>query len=185
MSSMASSICTWPTLISCRPSSRASQEEDDEWWWWWWWWCPSSRGLPIAAPAPPELLPAGDPEVALEHSSSLPYLGLETKVALPLRALGVSSVCPSSKVSFRWAMLSALPNLLRMRLANSRGFETTEVCVSAETPPLTPPTTPPPKPLIPARTLAPTSFSPCCMSLKTSLGCRAGPFCRTGNRALD
>ncbi|KAG7221098.1 hypothetical protein INR49_017539 [Caranx melampygus] len=60
-----------------------------------------------------------------EHSSSLGYLGLPTIEVLllsPFPALSVGSGEEVSRVVLRWAILSALPNLFLIRLANSLGL---------------------------------------------------------------
>ncbi|TNN82099.1 hypothetical protein EYF80_007745 [Liparis tanakae] len=124
LSSMLASSC-FRLVISCWCSSvrlRASRL----------WPSPSAcwpAACPAGGPPPP---PAGFPLLSAEmealpeeHSSSLGYLDLPTMEVLllsPFPALSVGSGEEASRVVLRWAMLSALPNLFLMRLANSLGL---------------------------------------------------------------
>lgn len=118
--------------------------------------------------------------LALEYSLSLLYLGLDTSVALSFSVRVVFSGGLFFRGFFRWVMLSALLNLLRMRLANFRGLDITAVwvvCERFERLFLTFFITSFLKLLMFARMLAFIFFSFCCMFRSTFLGCREGSFC--------
>ncbi|TNN33047.1 hypothetical protein EYF80_056788 [Liparis tanakae] len=139
-----SSSLDWPSLSSCTSCSSSSRPEL--------WLLSSVLPLELGGPpgAPVVLLAPAEPDVALEQSSSLPYLGLGSgwwcpapgserpppppppppaaAAAAPAAAAAAappSSAEASSRESFSDGMLSALPNRWRISEAISRGLETT------------------------------------------------------------
>ena len=122
-SSRSSSSWFWASLISLT-SSRLKASllwPSPSACWPWLWLCTADPPAPAGFP----LLSAEMEALPEEHSSSLGYLGLPTKEVLllsPFPALSVGSGEEASRVVLRWAMLSALPNLFLMRLANSLGL---------------------------------------------------------------